>query len=164
VQRPRLPSALLVVLLVAALGGCTALSGGGPPTATVENRDDATYRVTAYAVPDVEHPTDVTFRATTADGDRRSVDAAALQSGAAYRNVTVVDEARSQQFTVPPNGNASATIDVWNGSTATVYVVETIDGNESLVGGEVVTCERGGQEHRLTVVDGAKKRTSSTCA
>ena len=143
-QRPRLPSALLVVLLVAALGGCTALSGGGPPTATVENRDDVSYRVTAYAVPDVQRPTDVTFRATTEDGDRRSIDAGALQSGAAYRNVTVVDEARSQQFTVPPNGNASTTIDVWNRSTATVYVVETTDGNESLVGGEVVICERGG--------------------
>lgn len=164
VQRPRYPLALLVVLLVATLAGCSALSGGNPPTVTVENQDNATYRITAYAVSDVDRPSDVRFRATTEDGDRRSIDAGSLQSGSPYWNVTVAGPARSQQFTVSPHATISTTIDVWNASTATVYIIEATDENESLVGGEIVTCQRGGQEHSLTIADGFKKRASSTCA
>lgn len=163
-RRLRPPLALLVVVLVATLAGCSVLSVGGPPTVTVENQDDATYRVTAYAVPDVDRPSDLTFRATTEAGDRRSIDAGALQSGAPYRNVTVAGAARNQRFTVSPRSTISTTIDVWNASTATVYIVETTDGNESLVGSEIITCKRGGQEHSLTIADGFKKRASSTCA
>lgn len=163
-QRLRIALPLLVVVLAVSLAGCASLSADEPPSLTVENRDDAEYRLTAYAVPNVDDPTNVTFRATTESGDRRDVDAADLRGHAPYRNVTLAEDgAQSQQYIAPPNESLSTTVDVWSQDTTVVYVVETTDGNESSAGARVSICEGSGQKHQLTISDGSITKWSVTC-
>lgn len=158
VSRARL--ALLVVL--ASSAGCPALSSGEPPALTVDNRDETQYRLTVFAVPDVDHRTDVAFRATTEAGDRRYVGLADLQSGAPYADVTLADAGgHRRHLPVPPASNVTVSVDEWNPGAAWGYLLERDD--ESLVAADVITCERYGQEARATVTDGFRKRWTSSC-
>jgi hypothetical protein len=81
-----------------------------------------------------------------------------------YRNITAVDEERSSRFAVSPHSNSTREIDIWNSSVTLVYIVETTDENESVLFGEGVNCERGGQEHRLAIADSNLEQGSYTCS
>lgn len=162
-ETDRTALALLVALLTV-LAGCTALTTGEPPTLTVDNRDETRYRLTVFALPNVDDPTDVTFRATTEAGDRRSVGLADLKSGAPYRNVTLpADADGSQHLAVPAASNTTTTVDAWDRGAAWGYVLERVD-DESVVGVGVVTCERGGQHANVTIADGYVRRSSRSCS
>jgi hypothetical protein len=155
---------VLLVALLTVLAGCTALTTGDPPTLTVDNRDETRYRLTVFALSTVDDPSDVTVRATTGAGDRRSVGLADLKSGAPYRNVTLPAGADgSHQLAVPAASNTTTTVDAWDRGDAWGYVLERTD-DESVVGVDVVTCERGGQRASVTIADGYERRSSRRCS
>lgn len=157
--------ALLLVLLVILIVGWCFLSPEEPLTMTVENQDDTQYRLTAYVVPDADGAADVPIRATTEDGDRRYVAPSDLQSGAPYRNVIVEEnEIRSQQLVVPPTGSISTTVEIYKSGSPMIYIVESTDGNESLIGIEFVTCEGDARDHHMIISDGFKTRWAATCS
>jgi hypothetical protein len=158
----RLAVALLVALVT--LAGCAALSPTGAPLLTVDNRDDTEYRLSVYALPDVENPGDLTVRATDGNGDRRSVSPADLRTSGSYRNVTLEGtDVTPRHITLRAAANTSAAINVWNPGDATVYVIETTDGTASLVGVHVVTCGTNDQEHATTIANGTIDDRSMTC-
>jgi len=161
-MRSRSVLALAVVLAVA-LSGCSALSDPGSPYLSVENRDDAEYRLAVYVV-DVDDRANLTFRATTADGTRTTVGASDLRNGTGYRNVTLdAAGADSQRITIRGAANTSASINMWQPGDATVYVIETADGTASLVGAYAITCDLREQDHEMTIEDGTLTRRSATC-
>lgn len=163
-QRSRIVLLLLTVVLVGSLVCWMGFSPADPPTLTVENQDSVQYRLTVYAVPNVDGVNDLRFNATTKNGSRHTVPFTYLQSGAPLSNVTVIEEAtRSQQRLIPANGNFSTTVEIWNPGMTTVYVIETTDGTESLIGLEVDFCENGGQKHQITIANGFVPQSSSIC-
>lgn len=164
-QRSRIVLPLLAVVLVGSLVGWVVLSPADSPTLTVENQDSTQYQLTVYAVPNVDGLNDLTFKATTKNGARHTVPFGYLQSGAPFRNVTLVEEAaRSQQHLIPASGNFSITVGIWNPGMMTVYVIETTDGTKSLVGLKVDFCKSGGQKLRITISNGFVPQSSSTCS
>jgi len=155
---------LLVVVAAVALSGCSALSPTGAPLLTVDNRDDAEYRLAVYVLPDVDDPAGLTFQAVDASGDRRSLAAAELRGNASYRNVTLDAEgADVSRVTVRSGATTSAAINVWEPGDATVYVIETTDGTASLVGAWVITCGTRDQEHGITIANGTIDGRSTVC-
>lgn len=158
-RRSLLAGLLIIVLIVSAGYVLYATDESEPPTLTVENQDNTTYFITAYAFSD---PSDVAFRATTDNQSRRIIGKPKIYGG--YRNLTAIKEERSSRFSVSPRSNITREIAVWNSSVILVYIVETTDGNESVLFGEVVNCERGGQEHRLSITDGDLEQGSFTCS
>jgi hypothetical protein len=154
---------LIIVLIVSSGYVLFATGEPEPPTLAVENQDNTTYSITAYAF---STPGDVAFRATTRatteNRSRRMIGRPTIYDG--YRNITAVNEERSSRFAVSPYSNSTREIDIWNSSVTLVYIVETTDENESVLFGEVVNCERGGQEHRLVIADDNLKRGSYTCS
>lgn len=158
-RRNLLVGIFIIVLIVSAGYALLATGEPEPPTLTVENQDNTTYSLTAYAFSD---PGDVAFRATTDNQSRRTIGQPMIYDG--YRNITAVNEERSARFSVPPHSNSTREIAIWNSSVTLVYVVETTDGDESVLFGETVDCERGGQEHRLAIADGDLEQGSFTCS
>jgi len=157
-------SLLILVVLSTILVGWTVLSPDEPPRLTVENQDKTRYQLTVFTAPNADSPTDVTFRATTEAGDRRYVGLADLQSGATYHNVTLAEkEVRSRQLTVRPTGDTTTTIEAWKPGNTWGYVVEAGD-NESIIGSDVITCEREGQRAQVTIVDGFQEQWTTHCS
>jgi hypothetical protein len=158
-RRNLLVGFLIIVLIVSS--GLVLVATGEPesPTLTVENQDNATYAVTAYAFSDSG---DVAFRATTDNQSRRMIGRPMTYGG--YRNVTAVNEERSSEFSVSPCSNITRKVGIWNSSVTLVYIVETANGNESVLFGEGINCERGGQEHRIAIANGGLEQGSFTCS
>ncbi|WP_254764001.1 hypothetical protein [Natrinema marinum] len=149
------------------LSGLTVAAGAvidAPPTLTVENEDDTTYRVTAYTVEDRQTALLTNFAITTEDGDRRLATLSQLIWPEGYRNVTVADDGiPSQQVTVKPGDEATTTIDGWTPGNVTVYIVEDVGNNETHVHTDIETCPERQQEHHLTLEEDGTSG-SSTCA
>lgn len=156
--------ALLVIVVLLTLAGCSALSSTGAPLLTVDNQDDVEYRLKVYVLPDLEAADGLTFRATDADGDNRSVATAELQGNDSFRNVTPdVDPAAVSRETLSAGTTTSAAVNVWDPGSATVYVIETTGRTASLAGVQVITCGSRDQRHRITITDGAISNRSTTC-
>ncbi|AGB32141.1 hypothetical protein C488_07587 [Natrinema pellirubrum DSM 15624] len=158
---------------IALLAGLVLLSGlsvvGGamidaPPTLTVENDDNTTYRVTAYTAENRETALLMNFAVTTEDGERRLTMLSQLVWPEGFRNATLVDDGiPTQQITVEPGDEVTTTVDGWTPGNVTVYLVEDLDDNETHVQTTIKSCTRRQQEHSLTLEeDGAAG--SSTCA
>jgi len=163
--RPRVSFTILVVLSTILIGW-TVLSPDEPPRLTVENQDETRYQLTVFTAPNAGSPTDVTFRATTEAGDRRYVGLADLQSGATYYNVTLAeDEVRSRHLTVRPTSDTTTTVEAWKPGNTWGYIVEG-DDNESIIGSDVITCERERQraQAQVTIVDGFQEQWTTHCS
>jgi hypothetical protein len=159
-MRRNLLLGLLIILLIVFSGYVLFATGEPePPALTVENQDNTTYSITAYAFSTLD---DVAFRATTDNQSRRMIGNPTVYGG--YRNITAVNEERSSRFSVSPRSNSTREIAVWNSSVTLVYIVENTDGNESVLFGGVVNCERGGQEHRFAIADGSLEQGSFLCS
>lgn len=162
---PRRTAALVAVLVL--LGGFSVVAGAvidAPPTLTVENEDDTTYRVSAYTVEDRRTAMLTNFAVTTDDGERRLATLSQLIWPEGFRNVTLVDDGiPTQRITVEPGDDVTTTIDGWEPGDVTIYVVEDLGDNETHVQTELETCPRRRQEHGLTLEeDGASG--FSTCS
>ena len=162
-------TAALMLLLIASLGGCAALSSTEAPLLTIQNEDDQTYHLSVYVLSDVDDPGEVRFRATSEDGERRTYDVTGLRESAPLRNVTL-DEgaARDDRVTIPAAGGSAASttsagINIWEPGYATVYVVES-KSDASLVGVHVVTCDGPNQEHSIAIAGGAIGDRSADCS
>ncbi|MDS0280975.1 hypothetical protein [Haloarcula onubensis] len=155
---------LLLAALVA-LAGVSVVGGevvDAPPTLTVENDGDTTYRVTAYTVESVEDALLTNFRVTTPAGENRLVTYSQLVWPAGYRNVTVTDSVPSQQVTVPPNEAVETEIRVWEPGDVTIYIIEEPD-DETHVWSDMKACTERQQEHSIRLRDGYEGG-GSTCA
>jgi hypothetical protein len=163
-ERRRLLAVLCAVLLAVVLATVVLPVVSGPPTVTVENHDeDRRYRVTAYAVPDVDRRTDVRFAATTDDG-RERVDYERAFWERDLRNVTVVSEYTANATTVAPaDGNATVELSGYDGEPTVVYVVETRD-TERVVHVSSTGCDEHDQTVTVHVADGRFRNGSSVCA
>ena len=152
------------VVTLVALAGCSALSPTGAPLLTVDNQDDAEYRLTVYALSDPGDADGLRFLATDAEGDNRSVEAAALRGNTSFRNVTLdADSDVTSQEVIRAGSTTTAAINIWESGDTTVYLIETADETASLVGAQVVTCGSRDQEHALTVSNGTISGRSVTC-
>jgi hypothetical protein len=155
---------LVAVVALVVLAGCTALSSTGAPLLTVDNQDETEYRLTVYTLSDPGDADSLTFRATDAEGDNRSVETAALRGNTSFRNVTLhTDPDAASRVTVRAGTVTTAAINIWDSGAATVYVVETADGTASLAGVQVIPCGSSDQEHELTVADGTISGRDVTC-
>lgn len=137
------------------LSGFSVVAGAvieAPPTLTVANEDDTTYRVTAYTVEDRQTALLMNFVVTTEDGDRRLATLSQLIWPEGFRNVTLVDDGiPTQRITVEPGEEVTTTIDGWTPGNVTVYIVEDLGNNETHVLTEIKTCTERQQEHGLTL-------------
>lgn len=157
--------ALLVSLVL--LSGFSFAAGeaiDAPPTLTVANEDDTTYRVTAYTVEDRQTALLMNFEITTDDGERRLAPLSQLIWPEGFRNVTLADDGiPTQRITVEPGDDVTTTVDGWTPGNVTVYVVEDVDNNETHVRTHSKTCTERGQEHSLTL-EASGGSGSSVCA
>ena len=161
------PRHVVATLVLAAVALSLALPAlGGPPTVTVENHDEnRTYRVAAYAVPDVERSTALTFSAT--DDDRRvrvGFEGLHLTSNPDLRNVTLATahDANGSAL-VPAGGNATVELDGYDGEPTVVYVVERAD-SERVVHVDATRCSEPDQTATVAIDDGEFESGSSVCA
>ena len=155
------------------LAGLVLLSGGSvaagavidaPPTMTVANEDDTTYRVTAYTAETVQTASLMNFAVTTEDGERRLATLSQMIWPEGFRNVTLVDDGiPTQRITVEPGEEVTTTIDGWTPGNVTVYIVEDLGDNETHVHTEIKTCTDRQQEHSLTLEDSGSSG-STVCA
>jgi hypothetical protein len=153
----------LVGLLVV-LSGCTALSPTGAPLLTVDNEDGTEYHLTVYVVPGVDDPADLRFRATDADGIGHAIGLTGLRGNDSFRNVTLdLEEAEARGLTIRAGGSTSAAINIWEPGDATVYLIQTRNDEETLVGVHAITCGEPDQNHGITITDGAVSERSATC-
>ncbi|SEL96788.1 hypothetical protein [Haloferax larsenii] len=155
------------------LAGLVLLSGvsvaaseaiDSPPTFTVSNEDNTTYRVTAYTAESTQAALLMNFEVTTRDGERRLATLSQLIWPDRYRNVTLADDGiPTQRVTVEPGDEVTTTIEAWEPGNVTVYIVEDLGDNETHTMTEIKTCTERQQEHSLTLEsDGASG--SSVCA
>lgn len=155
---------LVVIVALVALAGCSLVSPTGAPLLTVDNRDDAEYRLTVYVLLESGSVDNLTFRATDAEGTNRSVGVAALRGNDSFRNVALdSDAAAVSRVTVRAGVNTTAVINTWDPGATMVYVMETADGTASFAGVQVITCGSRDQEHRVTVAGGTISGRSLTC-
>jgi hypothetical protein len=149
------------------LSGLSIVTGAvidAPPTLTVANEDDTTYRVTAYTVEDRQTALLMNFVVTTEDGDQRLATLSQLIWPEGFRNVTLVDDGiPTQRITVEPGEEVTTTIDGWTLGNITVYIVEDLGNNETHVLTEIKTCTEREQEHGLTL-KGSRVSGFSSCA
>lgn len=155
------------------LAGLVLLSGlsfaageviDAPPTLTVANEDNTTYRVTAYTVEDRQTALLMNFEVTTEEGKRRLATLSQLIWPEEFRNVTLADDGiPTQRITVGPGDDVTTTIHGWTPGNITVYVVEDLGNNETHVRTDIKTCTGRGQEHSLTLEDSGGSG-SSVCA
>ncbi|WP_135305033.1 hypothetical protein [Haloarcula amylovorans] len=161
---PRQTALLLAGLLL--LNGVSVAAGevyDGPPTVTVTNEDTTTYRVTAFTADSRQSALLTNFAVTTKDGDRRLAPLSQMVWALEFRNVTLVDDVSTQQFTVEPNETVTTTIESWTPGDVTVYVVEDLGDDELHVKTEIETCPQRQQEHSMTLESGGSSGTS-VCA
>ena len=147
---------ILLAALVA-LGGASVVGGAvvdAPPTLTVENDDNTTYRVTAYTADSMDDALLRNFRVTTPDGDDRLVTYSQLVWPEDYRNVTATDPVPTQRITVEPNAVTNATIRRWEPGDVTIYIVEDLGNDERHVWSTLETCQQRQQEHRIRLQNG----------
>ncbi|WP_227132992.1 hypothetical protein [Halorubellus salinus] len=165
-ERPS-PRHVVATLVLAAIVVSLALPPlGGPPTVTVENHDqNRTYRVTAYAVQDVDQPSSVDFLATTDDRrERVRFEAVFWQNDADYRNVTVASPyGANGSALVPAGGNATVELDGYDREPTIVYVVELAD-SERVVHVDATRCSKPDQSVTVAIDDGDFQNGSSVCA
>lgn len=155
---------LLLLLLTVSIAGCTGDSFEDDPKLTVHNTDERRYNLTVFTVQNIDAPTMMTFRATTADGTRRYVGLTDLQSGAAYHNVTIAQNGVDRrQLPVPSTENVTTTIEEWNTSVAWGYIV-TAPANDTVVGIDVMACNHGGQKYQVTIENQMRTEWSSVCS
>lgn len=148
--------ALLLAALVA-LGGASVVGGevvDAPPTLTVENDDNTTYRVTAYTADSRAEAMLTNFRVTMPDGDDRLVTYSQLVWPEDYRNVTVTDTVPTQQFTVGPNEDVERRVGVWEPGDVTILIIEDVGDDERHVWSDLNTCTDRQQEYTVRLQDG----------
>lgn len=156
---------LLLAVLVA-LSGVSVVGAevvDAPPTLTVENDDDTTYRVTAYTADSRADALLTNFRVTTPNGDQRLVTYSQLVWPEDYRNVTVTDAVPTQRIPVPPNEDVETRVDVWEPGDVTIYILEDLGADETHVWSRLDTCTDRQQEHTIRLGDGYEGG-SSVCA
>ncbi|MFD1514544.1 hypothetical protein [Halomarina rubra] len=68
------------------------------------------------------------FEYTTDAGTRRSGGFDDISNGQGYQSTTLLNAERSTQFTVTAGESRTETFDGWSNGEATVYIVETLDG------------------------------------
>ena len=162
--RMRRTARLVAVVALVALTGCSMLAPTGAPLLTVDNQDDAEYRLTVSVLSGTERADDLSFRARDARGDARSVGVTGLRGNGSFRNVTLeTDSDASSRVTVRPASTTTAAVNIWDAGDTTVYVVEATDTNASLAGVQVITCGSTDQEHELTVSNGTVSGRDVTC-
>lgn len=161
----RRTTALLVGLVL--LGGLSVAAGevyDAPPTMTVTNEDDTTYRVTAYTAESRQAALLMNFEVTTRDGERRLATLSQLIWPEGFRNVTLADDGiPTERLTVEPDEEATMTVDGWTPGNVTVYVIEDLGDNQTHVQTKIETCTERQQEHTLTLEDSGSSG-SSVCA
>jgi len=146
----------IFLAVLVALSGVSVVGGeviDGPPTLTVENNDDTTYRVTAYAVDSRDDALLTNFRVTTPAGEGRLVTFSQLVWPDDYRNVTVTDPVPSQEVTVPPTEDIETTIGIWEPGDVTIYIIEDAD-DEAHVWSDLNTCSDRNQDQTIRLRDG----------
>lgn len=156
----------LLLISVIALSGVSVVGGEvikAPPTLTVENEDDTTYRVTAYTADSRTQALLMNFRVTTPEGNERLVTLSQLIWPDGYRNVTVTDTVPTQRITVAPNEETTTTIRAWEPGDVTIYLVEDGGNNETHVWTRFDPCPDRQQEHTIRLQDGYSGG-SSVCA
>lgn len=156
---------ILLAVLVA-LSGVSVVGGAvidAPPTLTVANDDNTTYRVTAYTADNQEDALLMNFRVTTPDGDERLVTFSQLVWPDDYRNVTVTDTVPTQRVTVQPGATVERNIGIWEPGDVTIYVIEDVGDDETHVWSDLQTCTERQQEHTVRLRDGYDGG-SSVCA
>ncbi|MFC6765575.1 hypothetical protein [Natrinema soli] len=162
---PRRTTALLAGLVL--LSGLSVAAGAvidAPPTLTVENEDNTTYRVTAYTAENRQTALLMNFAVTAEDGDRRLATLSQLVWPEGFRNVTLVDDGvPTQQVTVEAGDEVTTTIGGWTPGNVTVYLVEDLGDNETHVHTDIETCTERQQEHSLSIAEDGTGG-SSTCA
>lgn len=157
-------AALLVLgLLVGGLPGVAGTPTAATPTLEIENQDDTTYRVTAYAVADRDRAMHTNFRVTTRDGERRLATLSQLVWPDGFRNVTLADEGiPAQPIRVGPGENVTTRVEDWKHGDVTVYVMEDLGDGATHVRTDIESCPTRGQEHGITFSNGSSSG-SSTC-
>jgi len=147
---------LLLAVLVA-LSGVSVVGGeviDAPPTLTVENDDNTTYRVTAYTADSQEEALLTNFRVTTPTGEDRLVTFSQLVWPDDYRNVTVTDPVPTQEVTVAPTEDIETTVGIWAPGDVTIYIIEDVGDDETHVWSDLKTCPERNQEHTIRLRDG----------
>ncbi|WP_323675982.1 hypothetical protein [Halorubellus sp. PRR65] len=165
-DRPSTRRVVAALVLAAVAVSLVLPALGGPPTVTVENHDrNRTYRVTAYAVPDVERPSALSFHATTDDHRERVPFEAVYWSGDNdYRNVTVATpSAANETAIVPAGGNATVELDGYDREPTVVYVVELAD-SERVVHVDTTQCSEPDQTVTVAMQDGDFQNGTAVCA
>ncbi|WP_135852261.1 hypothetical protein [Halorussus salinus] len=161
----RRTTALLACLVL--LGGLSVVAGDvyeAPPTLTVTNEDDTTYRVTAYTAESRQAALLMNFEVTTREGERRLATLSQLYWPEGFRNVTLADDGiPTERITVEPGEEVTTTIDGWTPGNVTVYLVEDLGDDRTHVHTTIRTCTERQQEHSLTLEDGGTSG-SATCA
>ena len=160
--------ALLASLALVLIGGSVlygTVLDPAPPTLTVDNEAQTTYRVTAYTVDSRDEAMYMNFEVRTRRGERRLVTLSQLIWPDEYRNVTLTDDGiPTQRLSVAPGAEVTTTIDGWRRGNVTVYIAEELGGNETHVYTRIQTCTRPGQEHSLTFEGDGSTSGSSTCS
>ncbi|WP_225741335.1 hypothetical protein [Halorussus halophilus] len=112
---PRRTTVILAGLVL--LSGLSVAAGeviDSPPTMTVTNEDDTTYRVTAYTAESRQTAMLTNFAVTTRDGERRVATLSQLYWPDGYRNVTLADGGiPTRQLTVEPGDTKQMTVEEW---------------------------------------------------
>jgi len=159
-MRPRSLAVVLLCLMTVS-AGCTVPFLGGPPETTVENRADDPYRVVAYTTA-TDDPAGLLFFVTPPNESRQVQAFEDVFWSHGYRNVSLVDEAAAvRQFEVAPGSNTTTTLKGWTSGNATVYLVETLDGE--LVYAKLIRCEKRGQSHSITIESDGSFGSGSYC-
>lgn len=165
-ERPSARHVFATLVLAAAVVSLALPPLGGPPTVTVENHDqNRTYRVTAYAVQDVDQPAGLTFEAT--DDDRRvrvGFEDAFWATTGEYRNVTLGTPYGANASAIVPAGeNATVELEGYDREPVVVYVVE-FAGSERVVHVDGTRCNKPDQSVTVAIDDGDFQNGSSVCA
>ena len=156
---------LLAILVLSS--GVSVVAGDvitSPPTMTVTNEDNTTYRVTAYTTESLQTALLMNFAVTTRDDERRLTTLSQMVWPEGYQNVTLVDDGiPTRHVTVEPSEEEKMTVADWTPGNVTVYVVEDLGDNETHVKTEIETCTQREQEHTLTLEENGSSG-SSVCA
>lgn len=160
----RIGAFLTILVLLSGLSVVAGETITSPPTMTVTNEDDTTYRVTAYTTDSLQKAMLLNFAVTTSDGERRLATLSQMVWPQDFRNVTLVDDGiPTRHVTVEPGDEETMTVEAWTPGNVTVYVVEDVGNDETHEQTEIEACTRRDQEHTLTLEERGSGG-SSLCA
>lgn len=151
-------AALLVV--VAATVGYAIFFDDDSTEVTVENQHTDTYQVTVVQN-SANSVTDMAFRVTTDEGTQQFVGLRDIALNPGYQNTTLHNADHSTQITVTPGENLTTTLEEWDHSEATAYIVETPAG-ESLYA-DAIHCSEGDHSFYLRIKPDGTFLSSSQC-